>query len=37
VCAAVGRLADVLAEDTVDEDKVMETAREVRAVMRPYV
>jgi hypothetical protein len=37
VCAAVGRLADVLAEDTVDEDKVTETAREVRAVMRPYV
>jgi hypothetical protein len=37
VCAAVGRLADVLAEDTVDDDKVMETARDVRAVMRPYV
>jgi hypothetical protein len=37
VCAAVGQLADVLAEDTVDADKVMETAREVRAVMRPYV
>ena len=37
VCAAVGRLADVMAEDTVDEDKVMETAREVRAVTCPYV
>jgi hypothetical protein len=37
VCAAVGRLADVLAEDEVDEDKVTETAREVRAVLRPYV
>jgi hypothetical protein len=37
VCAAVGRLADALTEDTVDEDNVMETARDVRAVMRPYV
>ena len=37
VCAAVGRLADVLAEDEVDEEKVTETAREVRAVLRPYV
>ena len=37
VCAAVGRLADVLAEDEVDEGKVVETAREVRAVLRPYV
>lgn len=37
VCAAVGRLADVLAANTVDEEKVMETAREVRAVMRPFV
>jgi len=37
VCAAVGRLADVLAADTLDEEKVMESAREVRAVMRPFV
>ncbi len=37
VCAAVGRLADVLAADTLDEEKVMETARDVRAVMRPFV
>ena len=37
VCAAVGRLADVLAADTLDEEKVMETAREVRAVIRPFV
>ena len=37
VCAAVGRLADVLADDEVDEEKVTETAREVRAVLRPYV
>ena len=37
VCAAVGRLADVLADDEVDEAKVVENAREVRAVLRPYV
>ena len=37
VCAAVGRLADVLAADKLDQDEVMETAREVRAIMRPFV
>ena len=37
ICAAVGRLADVLAADTLDEEKVIETAGEVRAVMRPFV
>ena len=37
VCAAVGRLADVLAADKLDEEKAMETARDVRAVMRPFV
>ena len=37
ICAAVGRLADVLAADKLDEEKVTETAREVRAVMRPFV
>lgn len=37
VCAGVGRLADVLAEDTRDEEKVAEVAREVRATLRPFV
>ena len=37
ICAVVGRLADVLAADKLDEEKVTETAREVRAVMRPFV
>lgn len=37
VCAGVGRLADVLAGDALDEEKVVEVAREVRATLRPFV
>ena len=37
VCAGVGRLADELTADEVDEDKVQETAGELRGVLRPFV
>lgn len=37
VCAGVGELADLLAADTLDQEKVMASARELRATLRPLV
>ena len=37
VCAAVGEVADLLAADTLDQEKVMASARDLRATLRPFV
>ena len=37
VCAGVGELADLLAADTLDQEKVTTSARELRATLRSFV
>jgi hypothetical protein len=37
VCAAVGEVADLLAADKLDQEKVMASAHDLRATLRPFV